>query len=82
MVTMPLLFQNAGWFTYAQSLSKSGEEREEREEGEGSEGERNNKTIRRPTLCLVSMCVLGTLASAFLCEAISALPGNHQFEVC
>lgn len=48
MVTMPLLFQNAGWLT--------------------------------PTMCLIVMSVLGTLASGFLCEAMAALPNNHHFE--
>lgn len=33
-----------------------------------------------PTLCLIAMSILGTLASGFLCEAAAIIPGNHHFE--
>jgi hypothetical protein len=48
MVTIPLVFQNAGWLT--------------------------------PTLCLLVMTILSSLASAFMCEAMACIPGNEHFQ--
>jgi len=48
MVTIPLVYQTAGWFT--------------------------------PTLCLVVMTVLSSLASGFMCEAMACIPGNEHFQ--
>jgi hypothetical protein len=48
MVTIPLVYQGAGWFT--------------------------------PTLCLVVMTVLSSLASTFMCEAMACIPGNEHFQ--
>lgn len=48
MVTIPLVYQGAGYFT--------------------------------PTLCLVVMSVLSSLASAFMCEAMACIPGNEHFQ--
>jgi amino acid permease len=49
MVTVPLLFQGAGWIV--------------------------------PTLCLLLMTVLSTLAASFICEAMAIVPHNSQFEL-
>lgn len=48
MVTIPLVYQAAGWFT--------------------------------PTLCLIVMTLLSSLASGFLCEAMACIPGNEHFQ--
>lgn len=48
MVTIPLVYQNAGWFT--------------------------------PTLCLIVMTLLSSLASTFMCEAMACIPGNEHFQ--
>jgi len=48
MVTIPLVYQSAGWFT--------------------------------PTLCLIVMTILSSLASTFMCEAMACIPGNERFQ--
>lgn len=48
MVTIPLVYQGAGWFT--------------------------------PTLCLIVMTLLSSLASSFMCEAMACIPGNEHFQ--
>lgn len=48
MVTIPLVYQSAGWLT--------------------------------PTICLIVMTVLSSLASTFVCEAMACIPGNDNLQ--